>query len=103
LKYIDPSGHDVHIGRTDVSDLKGILDQINQAEECGCDPSAALMAAFWDAYNGLGENWVDLLERWEEFASEAPKIAGMLEQSETVLNICPFCVIINKKAGYPQR
>jgi len=87
LKYVDPSGLRVYIGRTDVSVLKDILDQINQAEEFGCDPSAALMAAFWDAYNGLGENWVDLFDAWEKFGSVEPEMAGILEESAITFTI----------------
>jgi RHS repeat-associated protein len=82
LKYIDPSGLRVYIGRTDVSVLKGILDQINEAEEFGCEPSAALMAAFWDAYNGLGNNGLDLLEAWEKLGNVAPDLAEELENAE---------------------
>jgi RHS repeat-associated protein len=87
LKYIDPSGHDVHIGSTDVSDLKDILDQINEANEWAFGPSAALMAAFWDAYNGLGENWVDLFDAWERLAKDEPAYTQHMEESVIIFNV----------------
>jgi len=84
LKYIDPSGYNVIIGDTDVSDFEDIVDEIIWYEEWGVEPPPDLIEQLLEAVGGLGEGGLDLLNEWERYARENSEIAEMLEEAGTI-------------------
>jgi RHS repeat-associated protein len=74
LKYTDPTGLDVYIGDTNVSDYEQLLQTIIDAGEW-IDPNSPLMTEFYAQLAGLGSNGLDLLNEWEKFSNQEQRFA----------------------------
>ncbi len=87
LKYVDPSGLDVHIGGTDVSDLEDIVDEIIEYEEWGVEPPPDLIEELLELIEGWGEGKFDIWNEWERLEREELEYAQHMEDSDITFNI----------------